>query len=136
MDLDWFDRIELCVRFYILSVLGLFGMVNVRTFHKQLRRVDDILISEDDESDDEVQSEESGACAMAQGTFESIGDNETCGSSSAGESSEEVGSGETVENEPHESEDIEGGSSELSDDSFRASNGLQQCSTSGRSVDS
>jgi hypothetical protein len=134
MDLDWFDRIELCVRFYILSVLGLFGMVNVRTFHKQLRRVDDILLS-DDESDDEVQSEESGACAMAQGTFESVGDNETYGSSSAGESSEEVGSGEAAENESNESEDIEGGSSELSDDSFRVSDGVQQCSTSGRSVD-
>ena len=135
MDLDWFDRIELCVRFYILSVLGLFGMVNVRTFHKQLRRVDYILIS-DYESDDEVQSEESGACAMAQGTFESIGDNETYGSSSAGESSEEVGSGETIENEPYESDNIEGGSPEFSDDSLRVSNDIQQCSASGRSMDS
>lgn len=133
--IDWLERAELCLRFYILSVMGLFGMVNVRTFHKQLRRIDDILLS-DDESDDEVQSEESGACAMAQGSFESVGDNETIGSSSAGESSEEVGSGETIENEPYESDNIEGGSPEFSDDSLRASNAVQQCSTSGRSMDS
>jgi hypothetical protein len=107
MALDWLDRFELSLRYYFLSILSLAGLVDIRAFHKQLRRIDDILIS-DDESDDELQSSESETCAMAQGTFESIGDNETNGSISAGESSEEVGSGESSEVQSNESPYIEG----------------------------
>lgn len=72
--MDIFDRIEMAIRYWFLATMCLLGQTNTKTFQKQLRKVTDILIT--DENPESLRSEESYTCQMAPGTFEHIGDSE------------------------------------------------------------
>jgi len=105
--MDFIDRIQLCIRYNLLALLCLFGKEETQFFGNQLRKVHYILTTSilDDESDEEVQSNDSSACGMDEDTFQcidNIQDDESVGN---GESHEEVESSGPVGEESNGGED-------------------------------
>ena len=93
MDLS--DRVELAIRYWVLAGLSLFNMTEHRSFGKQLRRIEDIFdIYEDSE---ELRSEESETCRVAEGSFEDIGGGEHESSRSGKVLQEDERSGDSEE---------------------------------------
>ena len=72
--MDIIDRIELAIRYWFMANMCLLGQTKTKIFQKQLRKINDILIT--DESSEIIRSEESYTCQMAPGAFEHIGDSE------------------------------------------------------------
>jgi len=87
--MDFIDRFHLYIRYSLLAILSLLGKTNTYYFNNQLRKVDNIL-NINDELDEEIQSDESSACGMAEDTFQCIDDNEDDESVGNGEGSEET----------------------------------------------
>jgi hypothetical protein len=101
--MDIIDRIQLCVRYNILALLSLFGYVDSVSFNNQLRKVNYIIVN--NESVDEIQSEGSNSCYVAEDTFQCVGHNQDSGSDRTGESNEEAGSEEVTRGQSDGGED-------------------------------
>ena len=93
--MDLLDRVQLCVRYNILSLLCLFGYIDSVSFDNQLRKVKCILRS--NEPDHEVRSARSSSCYVAENYVHCTRYDQTSGPSCTGESSEETGSEEDVD---------------------------------------
>jgi len=118
--MDFPDRLEISLRYWILSVMSLFGLFENVNFFKQIKRISDIK-NNNDYDNKIIRSDESETCAMAEGsddidecdkTFESIG---------TGESFEESESGEIIEGEPYGIQYHEGRFNTIPDDSLWSS---------------
>ena len=117
--MDFPDRLEVALRYWILSVMSIFGWFENVNFNKQIKRISDIKSSYDDVNES-IQSEESGTCAMAEGPHDLDGCDEDSESSGTGEGPEESEPGEASAVESDGSKDDEGGLHAVSDDSLRS----------------
>ena len=118
--MDFPDRLEISIRYWILSVMSIFGWFENVNFSKQIKRIGDIKSSYDDDNES-IRSDESETCAVAQGPYEVDGCDEDSESAGTGEGSEKSESGETSAGESDGSKDDEGGLHAVSDDSLRSS---------------
>lgn len=105
--MDFIDRIQLCVRYNLLAFLCLIGKEDTHFFDNQLRKVHYILTTSlvDDESDEEVQSEESSTCGVVEDNFQCIDNIQNDESVGNGESPEEAESSGPVGEESDGCED-------------------------------
>ena len=87
--MDFIDRFHLYIRYNLLAILSLLGKTDTYYFDKQLRKVDHIL-NINDKFDEEIQSDESSACEVAEDPFQCIDHNEDDESVGDGEGSEET----------------------------------------------
>lgn len=106
-NMDFIDRFHLFVRYSLLGFLCLFGREDTQFFTKQLRKVHHI-IDINDELDEELQSEDSSACGMAENTFQYIDSNQNSESVGDGEGTQEAestgSSGEEPDGSDHNEE--------------------------------
>jgi hypothetical protein len=98
--MDFIDRFQLYIRYSLLAILALLGKTETVYFNNQLRKVDHVL-NINDELDEEIQSEESSACGVAEDAFQCIGHDEDEQSVGNGEGVEESGSEGVVEQQPN-----------------------------------
>ena len=117
--MDFPDRLEIALRYWILSVMSVFGWFENVNFNKQIKRISDIKSSYDDYNES-VRSDESETCAMAQGPYDPNGCDEDSESTGTGEGFEESEPGETSAGESDGGEDDEGGLHAVPDDSLRS----------------
>ena len=97
--MDFIDRFQLYIRYNLLAILALFGKTDTVYFNNQLRKVSHVL-NINDELDEEIQSEESSACGVAENTVQCVGHDEDEQSVGNGEGNEENGSEEIVDQQP------------------------------------
>lgn len=102
--MDFIDCFHLYIRYSLLAFLSLVGRTDTVYFHNQLRKVEHIL-SINDNLDEEIQSEDSVTCGMAEDPFQCIDHNEDDEPTGDGESAEEVESPGSSGEEPNGGED-------------------------------
>ena len=104
--MDFIDRLHLFVRYSLLGFLCLLGREDTHFFAKQLRKVHHI-IDINDELDEELQSEGSSACGVAENTFQYIESDQDSESTGDGEGSQELESTGSSGEEPDGGDHIE-----------------------------
>ena len=119
--MDLIDRLELFIRFSILSVTMLYLPTDGPYFQKQIKRINSIVYNDGDEG---LRSDESDSCSMVEGSFRDIGLVESDRSDRTRESIADTGSSRYSEEKSDESGNQSTG---VPDDSLRSGDAVYQC---------